>query len=651
MKSFRRHALAAVGLVGIFAGALCLANSDGNASAGVAPGNVVDIVGVRVTDIRGNTHRLGILDGKAKPVALVFLDTACPVATRYIPILNELYSGSKEVSFYGVLSNPNITWREGAEFADSYGIEFPLIFDSAGDLYLRLRPVVTSESFVVSAGNRVVYRGRINDQFAAVGKLRNRISSHDLRDVMTDIDRGREPIPRETPAVGCFHHTWGTADELNIVSNEVTYVRHIAPLLEANCVECHREEGIAPFSLEGYENARRWHRMVTYMTAERLMPPWRAMPSFGEFRDARRLSDHQIELLRLWSQSGAPLGDPADVKPAPTRKRTKWRLGEPDLVLRMEEPFEVPGSGEDIYRYFVIPTGFTEDKVVVGLEFSPGDPKVVHHSNYLLDFEGRARAEDEKDDTPGFSVFGTGGFLDYNAWGIGGWTPGAEPYVLGENQGMWIPKGSDLVVEIHYHLNGKATTDQSEVAFYFAKRPVSEYVDGVVIGTQDLDIPPGEENYWRHFSMQVPSGISLTDVTPHMHFLGREFISVATLPDASKEPLVWIADWDFRWQNTFTYREPVYLPAGSRIDVWIRYDNSTNNSQNPAETPKTVRWGWETTDEMSELWLGFIPDSFDDRDAIVRASERSWYQSARVSDQEIARVRQWLAHKEELAND
>ena len=208
---------------------------------------------------------------------------------------------------------------------------------------------------------------------------------------------------------------------------EVTYTRHVAPLLAANCVECHRQGGIAPFSLEGYDDAKRWHRMVAYMTGERLMPPWRAVPGFGEFRDARRLSDHQIALLAAWSENGARRGDAGDVIPAPLRPESKWRLGKPDLVLRMPEPFDVPADGEDIYRYFVIPSGFTEDKVVTALEFSPGDPKVVHRANYLMDYGARARAEDAKDEEAGFSVFGTGGFLDYNAWGIGGWTPGPIP--------------------------------------------------------------------------------------------------------------------------------------------------------------------------------------------------------------------------------
>lgn len=610
------------------------------AAAAPGPGDAVDLIGTRVTDVTGHHHRIGVSTGKVQPAVLVFLDTACPVATRYVPTLNDLHAEAEArgVALYGVLSSPDIAWQASADFVDDFGIAFPVILDSAGDLALRLGPRVMSESFAISTADRIVYRGRIDDRFATVGKLRTRITSHDLRAVIEALAGGSQPEPYATEAVGCFHHDWSRAGANGTGLDEVTYNRHIAPLLEANCVECHRQGGIAPFSLEGYDNAKRWHRMVAFMTGERLMPPWRAVPGFGAFRDARRLSDRQTALLASWSENGARRGDAGDAMPVSVRSSSKWRLGEPDLVLRMPEPFDVPADGDDIYRYFVIPSGFIEDKVVVALEFSPGNAKVVHHANYLMDYSGAARAEDAKDAEPGFSVFGTGGFLDYNAWGIGGWTPGADPYVLDEGLGMWLPQGGDLVLEVHYHLNGKATIDRSELGLYFAKEPVSRYVDGVVIGTQDLRIPPGAENYWRRFSMTVPSGMTLTDVTPHMHFLGREFIAIATLPDGSETPLIRIADWDFRWQNTFAYREPVHLPAGSRIDAWVRYDNSADNPQNPALQPEIVTWGWETTDEMSELWIGFIPDSPADRQKIVSASERSWYRSAHVSDAEIARL-------------
>ena len=632
-------------LCALFAlGCLLAASPSTAAAATPGAGASVDLIGIRVIDVTGHHHRIGVSVGAVQPAVVIFLDTACPVATRYVPTLNALHAEAEAagLALYGVLSNPAIGWSESADFVEEFGVAFPVIMDSAGDLALRLGPRVTSESFVISTADRILYRGRIDDRFAAVGKLRTRIGTHDLRSVIAALADGGEPEPRETEAVGCFHHDWKRAGATDSGLDEVTYNRHIAPLLEANCVECHRDGGIAPFSLAGYGNAKRWHRMVSFMAGERLMPPWRAVSGFGAFRDARRLSDRQIALLATWSEDGARLGDTDDAMPASVRSKSTWRLGEPDLVLSMPEPFAVPADGEDIYRYFVIPTAFAEDKVIAALDFSPGDPAVVHHANYLMDYSGAARAEDAKDAEPGFSVFGTGAFLDYNAYGIGGWAPGVDPYVLDEGLGMWLPKGGDLVLEVHYHLNGKATTDRSAVGLYFAREPVSRYVDGVVIGTQDLRIPPGEADYWRRFSMDVPAGMTLTDVTPHMHFLGREFIAIATLPDGSEKPLVRIADWDFRWQNTYTYREPVHLPTGSRIDAWIRYDNTADNPQNPASEPQTVTWGWETADEMSELWIGFVPDSPADRQKIASASERSWYRPAHVSDAEIAQLQSRL---------
>ena len=622
------------------AAVLCALLVAAPAAAVPGAGDAVDLIGVRTTDVRGRHHRLGVTGGAVQPVALVFLDTLCPVTGRYMPVLDELRDRARAngVALYGVLSNPAITWREAADFADRFGAGFPILMDTAGDLAVRLGPRVTAEAFVVSTANRIVYRGRIDDRHASIGRVRPHIASHDLADVLDALGRGETVAPYETRAVGCFHHIWDEPGRPGAPVPEFNWNRHVAPLLAANCVECHRRGGIAPFALDGYADARRWSRMIAHVTGERLMPPWRAEPGFGGFRDARRLSDRQIALLRAWSEAGAPLGDPGDAMPAPAAGHSRWRLGPPDVVLPMPEPFTVPAAGDDIYRYFVIPTGFVQDRTVVALDFSPGDPQVVHHANYLIDADRRARIEDAKDPEPGFSVFGTGGFLDYNAWGIGGWTPGADPWALDRGRGIWLPGGSDIVLEVHYHPNGRATVDRSEIALYFAREPVSEYVDGVVLGTQDLRIPPGERNYWRRFSMEVPSGVTLTSVTPHMHFLGREFIAIATLPDGREAPLIRIADWDFRWQNSFVYREPVHLPAGSRIDVWVRYDNSTHNPQNPARTPRTVTWGWETNDEMAELWLGFVPDRPGDRDRLARAADASWYRSAYVSGEEIARL-------------
>ena len=180
------------------------------AVAAPGAGDPVDLIGVRVTDVSGHHHRIGVSMGKVQPAVLVFLDTACPVATRYVPTLNELHfeAEARGVSLYGILSNPAVTWQASADFVDDFGVTFPVILDSAGDLALRLGPRVTSEAFVISTADRVVYRGRIDDRFAAVGKLRTRITSHDLQTVVDAMTAGRQPEPYETEAIGCFHHDW-----------------------------------------------------------------------------------------------------------------------------------------------------------------------------------------------------------------------------------------------------------------------------------------------------------------------------------------------------------------------------------------------------------------------------------------------------------
>ena len=590
-------------------------------------GETVDVIGARVVDLDGQIHHIGIANS-ARPAVLVFLDNYCPVSNRYAPELQAFADEAADagIEFYGVMSDPLITPEKARQFARDYGIDFPVIFDGSGDLAVRLDPLATPETFVIAADNEVVYRGRIDNRFEAIGVLRNNVTDHDLLDTIAALEAGSAITPRRTMPVGCIFEAWDHG-----MPEEVSYTRDIAPLVNANCVQCHREGSVGPFSFESYEQLKRRANMVSLVTLQGVMPPWRAAHGFGAFRDERHLSERQIALLLEWSNIGAPLGDETDALPAPVWPDDGWQIGEPDLVVEMAEPYDLPATGADIYRYFVIPFELFSETAIKGMEFQPGNSTVVHHANVFVDYSGRARREDAKDAEPGFSVFGTGGFFDYNgeqdAWGIGGWTPGAIPYTMPDDYGMWMPEGEgDIVFEIHYHLSGKATTDQSRMAFYFADEPVSKWVDGFVIGTQELNIEPEDDDYWRQFHMDIPVGLTLVDMLPHMHYLGKEVIAVATLPDGETIPLIHIEKWDFRWQNVYVFREPLHLPAGSRIDAWFSFDNSSSNPYNPADPPVDVTWGWGTNEEMCEIWVSFVLDNWRQRDSVIRASYEPWYQ-------------------------
>lgn len=609
------------------------------ASWGATPATSAElnVIGTRVLDVNGQIHQLGMNESLA-PVAIVFLDTGCPIANRYSPEMNQFHELAKSngVELYGMLSDPLLTLKEAQAFQQKYKLEFPLIWDANGDLAMRLKPTHFPECFVIGKDDKLVYRGRIDNRFAAVGKLRQNITSHELRDAIVAISKGIKPATNYAPPIGCVFESW--SDEL---PEKLTFNRHIAPIIYANCTTCHREGEVAPFPLENFAQTQRRAEMCASVCDDRLMPPWQAEPGFGHFLQERFLSNRQIDLIKAWAEGDQNEGVDDNRLIPPKFPKSGWALGKPDLELKMPQPFSVPATGKDIYRYFVISNPLDRDLLLNAMDFKPGDKTVVHHMNSFVDFAGRARAMDAKDVEPGFSVFGTGSFMSYDgdsasgSVALGGWVPGMGPVKTPKGHGIYIPKGGEVVIEIHYHLSGVATTDQSTLGLYFAKTPVDKYIDGTVIGTQDLKIEPGDKNYRRHFWMNIPADIDLIDVLPHMHYIGKSAKVEATLPDGNKVPLVNITNWDFRWQSLYTFREPIRLPKGSRIDAWFSFDNSKENFANPLPKPVQVGWGWETGDEMAEVWLAYVPVNRAQADKIYSEANKSWFRSGDPAAQSI----------------
>jgi hypothetical protein len=594
--------------------ATCLASSE-------APAHVLD---ARAVDLDGRVHRLGF-EEEPVPVALVFLDVECPVSNRYAPRLNELATAAqaKGIAFYGVLSDPALSVERAREYRSTRALAFPVLFDSAGDLAARLGPTTVPEAFVIDAFDQLVYHGRIDDRFVEPGSMRAAPTHEDLRDALEALAAGGDPPSEHATAIGCVFEAWKDP----VSERSITYGRHVAPILNAHCIECHRSGDIGPFPLATYEEARKRSRMIAQVTESRFMPPWHAAPDFGDFQGERRLARGQIEVLQRWAETGAPRGDAADELPSTPLPSTRWRLGEPDLLVRMPVDYAVPAAGDDIYRYFVVPNELVAGRDVVAVDFRPGDPGVVHHCIAYLDPTRRARKLDEQDEAPGFAMFGNdAGFLQTNM--VAGWAPGAQPARYAKGLGFPLPAGGDFVLEVHYHLNGKATTDRSALAFYFSDEPVERHVQTLVIGTDQIDIPPGEPSYRRRVWMEVPKDCELIEVTPHMHFLGKDVEATATLPDGEVLPLIRVPRWDFRWQDTYVYRSPLFLPEGTRIETRFTFDNSSANPFNPSSPPIRVTEGWRTTDEMCLFYFSVVPMLAEDGGAIEQASYASFLRSA-----------------------
>jgi hypothetical protein len=359
--------------------------------------------------------------------------------------------------------------------------------------------------------------------------------------------------------------------------------------------------------LLSYDDAAKRADFLAEIAADRRMPPWKAEPNFGKFHDERRLSDSHIATLAAWAKAGAPQGDLKDLPPEP-KFIDGWQLGEPDLVLEMPETFSVPADGRDVYQCFVIPIPTTENRTVAGVEFRPGNRRVVHHAIMYLDANGAARKRDAEDPTPGYRSFGGPGVLPTG--GLGGWAPGAQPHLLPEPIGKFLRKGSDLVLQIHYHPNGKPETDRSMVGVYFTKKPATTVVGGLAIMNHRLYVPAGEKRQVvTAESEKLPVDVNVIGIGPHMHLLGRQMKVTAETPSGDVVPMIWIKDWDFNWQGAYGYQKPLRLPKGSVIHVESIYDNSTDNPHNPSSPPKDVRWGEQTTDEMCLLSVQVTTDS------------------------------------------
>ncbi len=399
-------------------------------------------------------------------------------------------------------------------------------------------------------------------------------------------------------------------------SEPLSFYREVAPILQTHCQECHRPGQVAPFSLLTFDQARKRAGDLATVTNSRQMPPWHASTvEGGPFKDPRILSEKEIATIAGWVEAGCPEGDAKDAPP-PRDFGSDWALGEPDLVIKMPEPYTLAATGRDELRIFVIPTGLTEGRWIRAVDFRPGNPKVVHHVIAAFDTGGRAKAFDEADPGPGYQSFGgfgssKSGLPFFPSGGIGGWAPGKAPKALPDGVGRWLPAGSDLLLQVHYHRSGKVETDSTSIALYFAKGPIDKQLRGGlvspprprILARPELHIPAGDANYEVKGTLTLPDDVHMTAVVPHMHWLGKDFRLVATLPDGAKRTLIQVDRWDFNWQDTYDFAEPIALPKGTKIDMLAHFDNSDKNPNNPSHPPRDVRWGEQTEDEMA---LGFL---------------------------------------------
>lgn len=522
----------------------------------------------------------------AKAIAIVYLGTECPLAKLYGPRLEALSQKYAEqgVQIIGINSNTQDGVRKLQAYVHRHEIKFPMLKDPGNRVADAMGAERTPEAFLLDQQRKVVYHGRIDNQYG-VGYAREHGSVTYLANAIDELLAGAPVSTASTEPEGCFI---GKVSEQTPVG-PITYTKHIAPILNARCVSCHRDGEIAPFTLKSYDDVLGWEDTILEVIADKRMPPWNAKPGVGHFANDPSLTKEEIKLLQTWVDNGMPEGDPADL-PAPPTFADGWRIDAPDEVLFMNEEkraFQVPAEGVVDYERFVVDPGWTEDKYITAAEARPDCREVVHHILVYVIPPGDKR-------------------MDINAI-VAGYAPGSAPTVLPEGVAIEVKAGSKLLFEMHYTPNGSKQDDLSYVGVRFMpKEKVSRLLRGAVAIDRKFRIPPRDPSHEVVAYYQSKRDDKLISMTPHMHLRGKSFRYDIKAPGGTWKPLLDVPTYDFNWQLKYIPSEPIPLPVGTVIRCTAIFDNSDDNVSNP-DSSKEVGWGDQSFNEMMIGFMEVIP--------------------------------------------
>ncbi len=408
----------------------------------------------------------------------------------------------------------------------------------------------------------------------------------------------------------------------------ITFNRDIAPILFRTCARCHRPGEAGPFSLLTYADAKSHARQIAAVTKRRFMPPW--LPEQGElkFADELRLSDNEIARIQAWVEQGTVEGNPPDLPPMP-KFVEGWQLGKPDVTLKATKSYPLPASGSDNYWNFVFRAPVDRTRWLKAMEIRPGDKRLVHHANVLVDRQQNGRRQEQE---PGAGFGGMELTIESEVFDPDShflfWKPGSIPYVEPDGMALRLDKDTDLILNTHLQPSGKPEAIQPTLGLYFTDKPA--VLHPILLQLENdrmLDIPAGNKHFVVTDEFTLPVDVDLLAIYPHAHYLGKDLQALAKFPDGRSETLIHIPDWNLSWQAVYRYAQPVKLPKGTTISMNFAYDNSDDNIRNPNDPPQRVVAGNRAVDEMAHLWLQVLPENSprekdDPRILIIEAMSR-----------------------------
>jgi peroxiredoxin len=537
-------------------------------------------------DIRCVTRSLSDL-GEAKGYALVFLNTSCPIAQRYLPRLQELHDkyAPQGLQLVAVYNSQDETPKDIAAHGLAAGLTFPLVWDEEHKCTQALGVERVPQALLLDAGKRVVYSGRIDDQYRT-GGVQPQVGRHDLADAIEEMLAGKPMSVAETTIDGCKVTPWQPPK----FAYQVTFHEHVEAILQKNCQNCHHEGTAAPFALVTYDDAKAQGEMLAEVVRDGRMPPWYAHSEFGHFANDPSLTRDERNLVEAWVRGGMERGDSAKAPKPLEFVKSEWRIGEPDMVLTTHKPIKIQASGFIPYNYVFLQPPFADDTYVEAIEIRPHNRAVVHHCNaFYVDAVTRKASS---------NTF------------ITGYVPGGVPFIMQPGIAQRIPKNAIIGLQIHHVTTGKEEESTISIGFRYAKGTVNKTTHFVLLDPRNIAIPPGDAFYEMKAQKKIDEDSTLLGLFTHMHLRGRDMTFFANYPDGKRETLLQIPNYNFEWQIGYVCPEPpneVKIPAGTEMAAIAHFDNSKFNPYNPDPKYK-VPYGDQSYDEMFNGFVFYVHD-------------------------------------------
>ena len=556
----------------------------------------------RVPSVRDITNRPTSLSQLAGPKGLVvaFTSTSCPVTKRQLSNIAQLEDQFRAKGINFVYVNPIETdsASDAKRVSTSTGLNGRYIIDSDKTISRVLSPRTTAEVFVFNANQELVYRGAADDQYTVTGSL-PKPRNQWLLSTLGAVVAGKKPAKANVEPSGCALEPVAESP-----ASAITFYDNVAPIIQKNCVSCHREGGIAPFKLDTIADVKAHAAMIKQTVEQGTMPPWQAAPAVGTTKSPW-VNDCSIQpadkdTLLTWLSGPRPLGNIAKAPKQLPAIKDGWTLGQPDMIVNMPQALFVPATGVIPYKIMDAEVKITEDKWVQSVEVVPGAKQVVHHVLIFIRKPGQFSVEDLNERASFFAAY----------------VPGTSTAAWPEGLAKKLPKGTVLRFQMHYTTNGTAVSDQTKLGIRFAAKAPEHEIKVTGVSNTRFRIPAGDPNYKVVSSLPIPMDVKMTALMPHMHVRGKAAKYELVLPDGTRKLLLDVPRYDFNWQHTYRYAEPLMVPKNSRIEYTCWFDNSVANKHNP-DPKREVPWGPQTFDEMQLGYIEYYATGKDDSSELV----------------------------------